>query len=256
MAIRSETELYAPIKSYWESLGYEVKGEVRHCDMVAMRGDEPPIIIELKKTFNLPLVIQGIDRQQQSELVYLGVELPETGRAPHQLRWSDLTRLCRMLGLGLITVRFYKRRKPAVEVLCDPAPYTPRRSKLKASRLLYEFRERSGDYNVGGSTQRKLMTAYREKALHCAYWLRQYGPSSPRALRERTGNAKVPFLLRHNYYGWFARVERGVYRLTPAGEQALTQHADIVAQMLAGKAAEAAPAGEAAAVASVGEREM
>lgn len=242
MAIQSETELYLPVKTYWETLGYEVKGEVKHCDMVAIRGDEPPIIIELKKTFNLPLVIQGIDRLQQADNVYLAVELPATGRAPHQLKWSELSRLCRMLGLGLITVRFYSRRKPKVELLCHPEPYTPRRSKVKATRLLYEFKERSGDYNVGGSTKRKLVTAYREKALYCAYCLQQSGPSSPRQLRERTENAKVQPLLRDNVYGWFARVERGVYRLTDAGEQALEQYADIVAHMLSGKAIAAAVA--------------
>ncbi|MDF2668300.1 MAG: hypothetical protein K0R67_606 [Paenibacillus sp.] len=232
MAIQSETELYSPIKNYLELLGYEVKGEVKHCDLVAIRGDEPPIIVELKKTLNLPLLIQGIDRLQQSDTVYLAVELPATGRAPHQLKWSDLTRLCRMFGLGLMTVRFYSRRKPKVEVLCQPEPYTPRRSKVKAARLLYEFKERTGDYNVGGSTQRKLMTAYREKALHCAYWLQQSGPSSPRQLREWTENAKVLTLLRANYYGWFVRVERGIYRLTASGEQALEEYSSIVTNVL------------------------
>ncbi|MDT2304378.1 hypothetical protein P7H21_10960 [Paenibacillus larvae] len=49
MAIRSETELYGPVKHFWEQRGYEVKGEVKHCDLVAMKGDGPPIIIELKK---------------------------------------------------------------------------------------------------------------------------------------------------------------------------------------------------------------
>ncbi|WP_127588605.1 DUF2161 domain-containing phosphodiesterase, partial [Paenibacillus koleovorans] len=247
MAIQSETELYPPIKTYWESLGYEVKSEVRHCDLVAIRGDEPPVIVELKKSLNLPLLVQGIDRLQQTDTVYLAVEMPSTGRAPHQLRWSDLVRLCRMLGLGLMTVRFYKRRRPAVEVLCDPAPYTPRKSKVKATRLLYEFRERSGDYNVGGSTRRKLVTAYREKALHCAYWLRESGPSSPKRLRELTENAKAQLLLRDNYYGWFVRVERGVYRLTPAGEQALVEHGDIVSRMLAGRGGSYGEAGAAAA---------
>jgi hypothetical protein len=232
MAIQSETELYSPIKNYLETLGYEVKGEVKHCDLVAIRGDEPPIIVELKKTLNLPLLIQGIDRLQQSDTVYLAVELPATGRAPHQLRWSDLTRLCRMLGLGLMTVRFYSRRKPKVEVLCHPEPYKPRRSKIKAAKLVYEFKERTGDYNVGGSSKRKLFTAYREKALHCAYWLQQSGPSSPRQLREWTENSKVQFLLCDNHYGWFMRIERGVYQLTGVGEQALELYKDILADVL------------------------
>ena len=55
----SEATLYAPVKLFLERLGYEVKGEVRGCDLVARRGDEPPVIVELKLRFNLALVLQG-----------------------------------------------------------------------------------------------------------------------------------------------------------------------------------------------------
>lgn len=228
MAIRNETELYGPVKRYMEALGYEVRGEVHHCDLVALRGEEPPVIVELKKTFNIPLLVQGIDRLSQADRVYVAVEMPETGRAPHGLKWSDLSKLCRRLGLGLITVRFYKTRKPKVEVVCDPEPYTPRKSKLKSSRLIHEFRERSGDYNVGGSTQRKLVTAYREKALAMAIMLKRHGSLSPKQLRDLTDNPKAAALLQKNYYRWFEREGRGIYRLTPLGEQALEQYSHVV----------------------------
>lgn len=227
MAIRSETELYAPVKRYMEALGYEVRGEVNHCDLVALRGEEPPVIVELKKTFNLPLLVQGIDRLSQADRVYVAVEMPETGRAPHGLKWSDLSRLCRCLGLGLMTVRFYKTRKPAVNVVCDPEPYAPRKSKIKSSRLVYEFRERSGDYNVGGSTQRKLVTAYREKALAVAIMLKRHGSLSPKQLRDLTGNQKAAEQLQKNYYRWFERTARGIYRLTPLGERELEQYSHV-----------------------------
>jgi hypothetical protein len=47
---RSETSLYRPVKRYLETLGFTVKGEVCGCDLVAVRGDEPPIVVigELK----------------------------------------------------------------------------------------------------------------------------------------------------------------------------------------------------------------
>ena len=32
-----EQDLYAPVKRFLEDLGYEVKGEVRGCDVVAVR---------------------------------------------------------------------------------------------------------------------------------------------------------------------------------------------------------------------------
>lgn len=227
MAIRNETELYEPVKRYMEALGFVVRGEVHHCDLVAIRGDEPPVIVELKKTLNLPLLVQGLDRLSQSDQVYVAVEMPETGRAPHGLKWSDLSRLCRRLGLGLMTVRFYKTRKPAVNVVCEPGSYTPRTSKLKSSRLLYEFRERSGDYNVGGSTKRKLVTAYREKALAAAIMLKRHGSLSPKQLRDLTDNPKSASMLQKNYYRWFERAGRGIYRLTPLGEQALEQYSHV-----------------------------
>jgi len=228
LAIASETDLYEPVKRFLESLGYEVRGEVHHCDMVAMRAGEPPVVVELKRTFNLPLLVQGVDRLKHTDTVYVAVEMPKSGRAPHGLTWSSIVRLCRRLGLGLITVRFYKTRRPAVDVLCDPEPYVPRRNKAKTARLLREFYERSGDYNVGGSTGQKRMTAYREKALHCAYMLKLHGPLSPKQLSDMTENPKAPSILQKNYDLWFTRISRGLYGLSEEGERALQQYAHIL----------------------------
>lgn len=50
MAIKHEAELYAPLKAFFELNGYEVKGEVRNCDLVGMKeGADEPLIVELKK---------------------------------------------------------------------------------------------------------------------------------------------------------------------------------------------------------------
>lgn len=231
MPIQSETELYPPIKEFFERQGFEVRGEVKSCDLVAVRGDEEPVIVELKKTFNLPLLVQGIDRLKSSSRVYLAVEQNRNGKAPYNLKWSDLARLCRMLGLGLITVRFYKTKKPYVEPVCDPAPdapRTPRRLSHRTKSLLAEFRERSGDYNVGGSSKRKLVTAYREKALAIAAALHEHGPLTTKRLRELTGNPKAAVMLQNNFYRWFQRIERGTYELTPLGKEALVTFAAVI----------------------------
>ena len=52
-----ETTLYAPVKRYLEAHGFTVKGEVCGCDLVALRGGEPPIVVigELKLAFSLEL---------------------------------------------------------------------------------------------------------------------------------------------------------------------------------------------------------
>src|SRR4051794_5426514 len=78
-AFGREQDLYKPVKRFLEDLGYEVKGEVRGCDVVAVRrGDdqgatEPPIVVELKLAFTLGFVLQGIDRAAVTDLVYLAV---------------------------------------------------------------------------------------------------------------------------------------------------------------------------------------
>jgi hypothetical protein len=228
VAIQSETELYAPIKHYFEQRGYEVRGEVKHCDLVAIRGEEPPVIVELKRSFTIPLLVQGMDRLKLSDQVYVAFELPNKGRAPHRLQWEDLRKLCRTLGLGIITVQFFKRKQPVVDLVCEPTPYVPRPNKRAAAKVVQEFKERSGDYNVGGSTQQKLMTAYKEKALHCAYLLQQHGALSPRQLRELTGNKTVSSLLQKNFYRWFARKSRGIYEITPLGQQAVAEYAHVL----------------------------
>ena len=64
-----ETELYPPIKAFLEAQGYEVKAEVGDCDVLAVRGGEEPVVVELKTGFTLPLVFQGIRRQTVSETV-------------------------------------------------------------------------------------------------------------------------------------------------------------------------------------------
>ena len=64
-----ETELYLPVKRFLEAQGYAVKAEIGDCDVLAVRGNEPPLIVELKTSFNLQLLLQGIDRQTMTDTV-------------------------------------------------------------------------------------------------------------------------------------------------------------------------------------------
>jgi hypothetical protein len=151
-----------------------------------------------------------------------------------------------MLGLGLITVKFVRQRRPRVDILCEPGPYRPVRSRRGTERLLDEFRRRTGDYNTGGSTRTKLVTAYREIALECAYWMHKEGaPLRTKTLRERTGYANIDRILRDNHYGWFERVRIGVYGLTEEGRLALDTYRHVIDHKF-GKRAEAGGGEEAA----------
>lgn len=343
MSVRRETELYAPLKAFFESRGYEVKAEVNRCDLVGVREDlEQPLIVEMKKTFNLSLLLQGVERLRMSPVVYLAVERPRDKGRTGGRRWNELCDLCRRLGLGLITVTFYKTKAPLVEVLAEPEePPVPKRGGARRrERLLHEFRERSGDYNTGGSTRVPLITAYREKALRVALALEAAGAEaalaaeaaereaaagraaeadglaagwdagtgldvpaaelalgreaggeavgaandgagqaagaaeaasppdaasvqpgagpgkrgrkrkakpaayeagalrsakpaaegvSPAELRRLSGVPAAAAILQRNYYGWFTRVNRGRYALTPAGRAALLEYAAVTA---------------------------
>ncbi|HEX4614368.1 MAG TPA: DUF2161 family putative PD-(D/E)XK-type phosphodiesterase [Stellaceae bacterium] len=222
-----EAALYPPVKAFLERQGYEVKGEVRGCDLVARRGEEPPVIVELKLRFNLPLVLQGVDRLALTERVYLAVPRPERRArgGPLAPERPEIRKLCRRLGLGLILVGVVRK---TVEVLEEPVPYRPRRAKSRALRLLDEFSRRVGDANIGGAVGVPLVTAYRQDALRCARVLSLYGPMRVGVLRALAGVPRAARILQRNVYGWFDRIERGTYRLTPEGDQALSRFAEAI----------------------------
>ena len=196
------------MKALLEGQGYVVKGEIKGCDAVGVRGDEPPVVVELKRTFGLGLVLQGIDRLAMTDAVYLAVGAWPT-------RQADTLRLCRRLGLGLIVVSHGR-----AEVLQDPVPYRPRGNTRRAGALLREHQRRIGDPTGGGATRRPIMTAYRQEAMRCAALLAG-GPQSPRALRAAGDVPNAGRTVRDNVYGWFERVDRGVYALTTRGRAAL-----------------------------------
>jgi hypothetical protein len=231
LAVKHETELYKPIKSYFEAQGYEVKSEIMHCDLVAIHPDTgDTLLVEMKKTFNLALLLQGVERLRLNGSVILAVERNRKKAGAHNQRYGDLTELCRMLGLGLMTVTFYKTKSPVLEMLCHPGdPPVRGQRRARQAKLLTEFRERSGDYNTGGSNNRKLVTAYREKALRIAWALNEHESLSPSAAAGITEIPRAAHFLQKDYYGWFQRVARGVYRLRPEGEEALKQNEEILA---------------------------
>jgi hypothetical protein len=69
------------------------------------------------------------------------------------------------------------------------------------------------------------MTAYRQEALRCAEILERDGPSALAHLREAAEAPNASRILQDNFYGWFERVRRGVYTLTPAGAADLRRFA-------------------------------
>ena len=214
-----EADLYRPVKEFLQKLGFEVKGEVKNCDLLAVKADCAPLIVELKLTFSLELVLQGVARQALSDDVYLAIAVGETAlkRRNWRNKQSACQKLCRRLGLGLMLVRLNAEQQQ-VQILLDPAPYSPRKNKGRQAKLLKEFNSRVGDPNVGGVNNIKIVTAYRQAALKCAQLLSKCETMSVKEIREQSAVTNAAAILQKNHYGWFERVARGVYRLTARGQ--------------------------------------
>lgn len=225
VAMTREQDLYDPIKRYLEGQGYEVKAEVGACDIVAIRGGGPPVVVELKSHFNLDLILQAVDRLALASVVY--VAFPDAKGGIWRRQRKRVSKLCRMLGVGVLLVRDGR-----VTPTLDPLPYKPRKHPGKAGRLLKEFSERVGDPNTGGVTRTGIVTVYRQDALRVLHALSKAKEQSPASLREHTGVERASAILQANYYGWFERVRRGVYEVSAKGREALTMYADAVAALI------------------------
>ena len=208
---QSESDLSPPVKAYLEAHGFTVKGEIRGCDLVAIAPDGAlVVIVELKLMLSFDLILQAVERLAIADEVWIAVPLTRRGR--DQDRRAH--RLCRLLGIGLLTVH---PRSSTVELVVAPTPYQPRRNARRRSLLLREFERRRGDPEIGGSANKVRMTAYRQFALDCAMAMLG-GEDSSRVLRTTVPDATK--YLAANHYGWFERIARGRYRLTQAGTSA------------------------------------
>jgi hypothetical protein len=209
-----ETSLYLPVKAFLEAAGYSVKGEIGGCDLVGINADDPPVVVvcELKLTFNLELILQAVDRAAISDEVWIAAKVSAKGRGRESdKRYRDL---CRRMGIGMLGVS----DRGDVSVIVASVSPMPRTNPKRRSRLVREHQKRRGDPVPGGSTRTPMMTAYRQQALGCAALLAA-GP-----LRVRDVRAGVPDagkILLSNVYGWFERLDKGVYGLTDAGREAL-----------------------------------
>ncbi|MCE5199151.1 MAG: DUF2161 family putative PD-(D/E)XK-type phosphodiesterase [Armatimonadota bacterium] len=223
--ISAETDLYRPVHDYLVDQGYTVRSEVKNCDIAAIRGDDL-IIIELKRTLSLALIAQAVRRQEITNSVYVAVPRPHNRK-----RWDgqsrDVRALLRRLEIGLILVGS-KRCKRPVDIVFHPLPAERRKRKHKHTAVIQEIERRSADFNEGGSCRRKLVTAYRENAVQIACCLAELGQQSPKQLRTLGTGEKTLSILYRNVYGWFQRVDKGIYAISPKGIQDLAQYPELV----------------------------
>ena len=125
--------------------------------------------------------------------------------------------------LGLISVRL---SDGLVQVHCDPGPYAPRKSKRREGALLKEFLRRQGDPNVGGQVRSGLITAYRQDALRIAMFLYEAGATKGSEVAAATKVEQATRMMRDDHYGWFEKVDTGIYGVTPKGAAAVIESGD------------------------------
>lgn len=213
-----ESDLYSPLKAYLEGLGYEVHGEVKDCDITATRGDDL-VVVEMKRSFCLRLVMQAVKRQRATPSVYIAIPRPVGG--PFTRSWRDMCHLLRRLELGLIVV---PTDLSGVELVFHPGPHERRKSAAMRRTILREIDGRSGDYSTGGARAGASVTAYRESAIFIACCLEKFGRLSPSQLRSLGTAKNTQSVLYRNVYGWYERVEKGVYSLHEAGRSSLRNY--------------------------------
>lgn len=229
--MEKESGLYGPVRDYLEKLGYEVKGEVKDCDITAMRDGEL-IVVELKRGFTLELVYQAMDRQRLADSVYVAVPLPRRGyMAPHI---RDMEALCRRLELGLIFVGFTSAGVPQLDVAVHPKEASrPRINSKRRLAVLREHGQRANSANTGGVTRKKILTAYKEQALLAARILRESGPLLAEEVRKLGGPADASAILGRNPLGWFSRTtgpdgRKYLYSVSEKGLEALEAYGDLL----------------------------
>lgn len=224
----SETDLFNPVREFLVKLGYTINSEVNNCDITAVKGQEL-LVVELKNGFNATLLIQAAKRQRIANAVYIAIPMPKTGIFSR--KWKDICYLIRRLELGFLVVSFLKSG-PRVEVILDPEPFDRERSKRlnrkKRDGIITEINGRHGDFNTGGSTRRKLITAYKENAIQIACYLKKYGALSPRQLKEMGTGTKTGSILQNNFYNWFERVNKGLYQISSEGCRSLADYPELV----------------------------
>lgn len=212
-----ERDLYEPVKTLLEQMGFFVQAEVKGCDVLAQKEDTL-LAVELKKGFQLKLIYQAMERQSYVPFVYVAVPRPKKSGRDKEFR--QMMKLLERLGIGLIFVSMEVER-PYAQLVLEAAENGVVTNSRKKRAAKEELAKRSGSFNTGGVTKTKLITAYREAALAVLLFASQREQVTPKELEEAGFDKKAASILARNYYGWFEKKARGVYGVTPEGQAAL-----------------------------------
>lgn len=216
---KKESDMYEPIRNLLVSQGFIVRGEVKGCDIAAVRGEEL-WIIEMKLNANLTLIFQAMTRQDAAENVFIAVPRPKSGRNKN---FRSLKKLTKKLGLGLIVVAMDSPARLA-EILIFPEGV--KRENKKSAAIKKEIFGRTTD-SLGGTSGVKVNTAYRERCVRIACLLEARGAQSAKSLREMGCDNGTYSALRGNHFDWFKKIAPGIYDITEIGQNYLKENENV-----------------------------
>ncbi|MDY0294473.1 MAG: DUF2161 family putative PD-(D/E)XK-type phosphodiesterase [Acholeplasmataceae bacterium] len=207
-----ETDLFKPVRKLFMDLGYDVQGEILAADVFAVKEKEV-VIVELKLAMTLKLIYQAIERQKVTPNVFIAA--PKSAIKSHQKNNPQFLLLLKKLGIGLIEVS-----QNIAHIVLEPnmSDMHHKISSGKKAHMMKEFNGRD-QYQTLGGTNGKKMTVYREKVVEIAKALFDLKEAPLQLIKDYTRIEKAAQILRNNYDGWFYKNEKGLYQLSPLGEQ-------------------------------------
>ena len=211
---QKESNMYEPIRQLLNSLGFIVRGEVKKCDIAAIRDGEV-WVVEMKLSPNLTLLYQAIERKSITNFVFIAIPRPKNIRNKN---FASLKKIISKLELGLILVSV-DSPVPIAEIVMHPS-VSGKTNKQKEELIRKEILGRSSD-TTGGVVKAAISTAYREKCVKIACLLETKGALNSRELRKLGCEKDTAVILRNNYYEWFEINAEKKYILTNAGKDYL-----------------------------------
>jgi hypothetical protein len=86
--------------------------------------------------------------------------------------------------------------------------------------------------NVGGVNKTKIMSGYREDCLLVLNAIKDFESASGKQIKEITSVSKSTSIMYKNYYGWFEKVNKGLYKINDNGKEALVQYRETISLLI------------------------
>lgn len=225
-----ESDLFEPLKSYFEENGYKGDGEVGSIDLY-LEKDGYTTAVELKKTLDFKSVQQAALDQKTCDFVYIGIFRP---RDLYSGSGRDKLYILKRLGIGLICV---SPKSGLIEVVCEPfvseISNFQKYHKDKTESLKNEFRNRRIKSNTGGVNKTRLITAYKEESLLVLFYMVKLGGTAKSGeICKLTDNKNATRILYNNFNGWFDKLGKGLYSVNQNGLQALEEYGDVISKLV------------------------